>query len=678
LNPADVRRGVLPPYRLPVFAACLTAALVCCYVLGKDMASDTLNYHLYAGFSALNYRFGQDYFAAGPTAYFNPSAYIPFYLMVRAGLPALLIGSVFSVIHSIILWLTFELGVAISPSSDTGTRMLAGACAAVLAFMNPILMQEIGSCFADITTAEIALAGWLLLALAIRRPRISLVVWAGLLLGAATALKLNNAIHTIAASFILVMLPLTWASRLRYGLLYGISSAASFTLVSLPWSYQLERIFGNPMFPIFNGIFRSPEFTTEPLLDHRFIPESLAQALWRPFAMIDPARMVHEELSAPDLRYAVLLTLFLIISLRWLWRHLSSPSDEPMTPLSVSTRILGALGLAFSVDWVVWLRGSGNSRYILTLACVAGVLVIGLLFRLFANRPKVRNYALAAIFAVQATQLSIGAEYRWKGATWGGPWFDVAVPLSLQTDPNLFLTLGIQSNSFIAPYLAGGSALVNFSGGYELSADGANGARIKALIKRYAPHLRMLVTGANLYEDADNRMPRRTTVNDALMRFGLQVDMRDCSRIALRGLPPEIELGPGSPDSDTSLSPDTTYLVSCRIIPDDSDQSVLAARQREVDLVFTHLEDACPKLFQPRGLTTQHDGDVWRRRYPSTDLTAWVSYGTVKAVNPARGADGMIRLGGETEWSKAPLHLDCGRRNGVYFARVLNHKGPKE
>ena len=42
-------------------------------------------------------------------------------------------------------------------------------------------------------------------------------------------------------------------------------------------------MFGNPFFPFLNNIFRSPEFTTEPLRHFRFIPSSVAEALWRPF-----------------------------------------------------------------------------------------------------------------------------------------------------------------------------------------------------------------------------------------------------------------------------------------------------------------------------------------------------------------------------------------------------------
>src|SRR5271165_1833727 len=100
-------RGASATYRLPVYIACTVLALATNYLLGKETAWDMLNYHLYAGFSAVNNRFGQDYFAAGPQSYFNPYAYVPFYALARAGLPALAIGSLLAAVHSIILWLTF-------------------------------------------------------------------------------------------------------------------------------------------------------------------------------------------------------------------------------------------------------------------------------------------------------------------------------------------------------------------------------------------------------------------------------------------------------------------------------------------------------------------------------------------------------------------------------------------
>src|SRR5258708_15750017 len=117
------------------------------------------------------------------------------------------------------------------------------------------------------------------------------------------------------------------------------------------------------------------------------------------------------------------------------------------------------------------------------MACVAAAVMVGLLFRLFESRPKVRNYILVVIFVTQAVQLYMGAEYRWNGAPWGGPWFQVSVPDKLKTESSLYLTLGTQTNSFLAPFVAMGSGFINVAGGYTLYPDGANGVHARALIQ---------------------------------------------------------------------------------------------------------------------------------------------------------------------------------------------------
>ena len=664
------------PYRLPVYIAFTLLALATNFLLDKETAWDTLNYHLYAGFSAVNDRFGRDYFAAGPQGYFNPFAYVPFYEMVRAGLPALVIASLLAAAHSIILWITFELGVAVCPSDDRRARFTFGVCAASLAFLNPILMQQIGSSFADITTAELALGGWLLLASAVRAPRTMRVVWAGLILGAASALKLTNAVHAIAAFAVLIMLPMGLRGRVRQLLYYGLSLALGFAILAAPWSYRLEQKFGNPLFPLMNGVFRSPEFSTASLRHFRFTPDTLAEALWRPFAMVDPMNMVHEELMAPDLRYAVLVMLVSALLLHRLWLRFTHPSTQTVRPKpAASTRVLMALGAGLAVDWVLWLSGSGNSRYFLPMACVTAVVIVGLLFRLFAAQPKVRNYILVIIFSVQVIQLWMGTQYRWTALPWGGPWFSVEVPQKLQTEPNLYLTIGVQSNSFIAPYLAGNSGLVNFSGGYSFGSDGANGDRVRKLIRHYAPQLRVLLNGERIYGDAERHEPSLSFVNNTVGRFGLQVDMSDCATIAVNGLPPPLEFTLAGSKPVVTAVRDKTFLVSCHLIPRETDHLAPLAQQRAANLALDRLEDACPQLFQPRRPFTEYSGTAWARRYLNTDLTAWVSRGEVKFVQSIRGSQ-LVYVGHEADWDKAAPRLACGRKDGIYFAKAWesNHR----
>jgi hypothetical protein len=665
-------------HRLAVYIACTLVALTANYFLGKDLAWDTLNYHLYAGFSAVNDRFAQDYFAAGPPSYFNPYAFVPFYVMVSAGLSPLEISSALAVVQSVIFLLIFELAVCVCPSGDRRMLMGYGVCAVAIAFLNPILVQEIGSTFADVTTAEIVLAGWLLLAQSVHTPQTSRIVCAGLLLGAATALKLTNSVHAVSAFALFIMLPGTLWGRIRYVLGYATALGLGFAVASAPWSFRLDKMFGNPLFPLMNGVFRSPEFTTEPLRHFRFIPASFLEALWRPFAIVDPVPMVQEEMTAPDLRYALLVVLVAALFVRWMWKRLAHyPSiSSSRAHLDDSTRVLAALGIGLAVDWGLWLSASGNGRYFVPMACVAAVVIVGLLFRLFAARPKVRNYALFAVLGIQIIQLSFGASYRWNWSPWDRYWLTVEMPEKLATEPNLYLTMGVQSNSFIASYLAKGSGLINFSGGYALGPEGATGARIEGLVHRYAPHLRVLWGGAPSQAEAQRHGHHNSQLDGALARFGLRIDASDCATIAVHGLPPEPEITytrsvPVKPVEQPLR--DTSFLTSCHVVPDDSDRSAQIARERAVDVVFDRVEDACPALFQPRRMRTENNGEVWRRLYLNTDLVMLIFRDSVRFSHPVRGGP-MANLGRESDWAKGPLRLACGRRDGHYFASVLESK----
>jgi hypothetical protein len=663
-------RGVGAPYRLLVYMACTALAVVTNYFLGKDMASDALSYHIYAGFSAVNDRFAHDYFAAGPQSYFNPYIYVPLYYLVSSSLSSIEISSALAIAHSVILWLTYELAVSVCPSDDRRQRLIFGLCAIAFALVNPILLQQIGSTFADITTGELVLAGWLLLALAIRTPSAARVIGAGLLCGVATGLKLTNAVHAIAGFAILTMLPMVPWGRIRLGLAYGISLGLGFLVIAAPWSYRLERRFGNPLFPMLNNVFRSPEFTTETGHATRFIPDSFAEALWRPFAMIDPVSMVHEELRAPDPRYAVLLILTGALFCRWLWQRRAASSSQPlMNADAASTRALAAIGCGLAVDWAAWLSASGNSRYFLPMSSVAAVVTVALLYRLFATQPKARNYILAGILGIQGVQLWMGADYRWNQVPWDGHWINISVPAKLKSEPNLYLTMGTPTNSFIAPYLAPDAGLINFFGLYTLSPEGASGTHIQSLINRYAPNVRMLIRGERLYRKDERRTPNREQIDDALRPFSLRVDESDCVAIAVHGLPPELEVTFGTSQAVALQSLDTTYLVSCRVIPDKTDYSAQVPARRDTDLALDHLEDACPALFQPRRPRTEYSGDGGVRRYIGTDLRAWISHGGVKFWQPTVGGD-VVYLGRESDWVKAPIQIRCGRHNGRYFASL--------
>jgi hypothetical protein len=243
------------------------------------------------------------------------------------------------------------------------------------------------------------------------------------------------------------------------------------------------------------------------------------------------------------------------------------------------------------------------------------------------------------------------------------------MPAEMASEPNLYLTMGAQTNSFVAPYLSPGSGLINFSGLYTLGPDGANGERIQELIHRYEPNIRMLIRGERLYREDERGTPNRAQIDDALGPFGLRVDASDCKTITVRGLPPDLDFVVASSKPTPTQSRDTTYLVSCSAVPQETDVSAQMPAHRTADLALDHLEDACPTLFRPRRPRTEYHGSGGLRRYVDTDLIAWVSHGTVKFYQPTIGGD-VAYLGSEDDWTKATVPVRCGRRSGRYFATV--------
>lgn len=669
---AAVRRLAVSP-RLYVYLSCALLAVMTSYHLGKDMGWDTLDYHLYLGFSGLHDRFGQDYFASGSQAYFNPYALAPFYLLVTSGLTALQAASVLALIQSAILWLTYELAMIVAPKDGPRVRIAFGICAVALAALNPVLLNQFGSSATDITTAEIVLGGWLLLAGAIRTPSAARVAFAGLILGCAAALKLTNSFHAVSAGVLLFFLPMGWSRKLRHGALFVAAGVVGFVIIAAPWSVRLVQHFGNPMFPLLNGLFRSPEFFTSQTMDYRFVPTSLGVALSRPFEMVLPINLVQVEWAAPDARYALFLALAIAFLVAGAWKYLRENKMRAERPQGPSSgRVLLALGCGFLVDWMLWLRESANGRYFIPAACIVAVLCVAVIFQLFSARPRVRNYLLAGVFLVQAFQLHAGTQYPERLPWTDRPWFDVSVPQPLASRSALYFNIGVQSYAFLAPFLAPGSGFVNLDGDYTLGPDGANGAEIAGLIRKYSPHLRILVRDTRGDPARHHDVAGVDAINDALMPFGLQVVPTRCVRIVVHDMPPPSLVMIAGPLASQSAM-NEGYFVSCAVIPGNPPDAAIVAGAGAANRALDNLEDACPALFQParpvsalRG--SKRRGYVWVRRYENTGLRAWVIWGQVRFQATLGGPE--IIAGAEAAWEKAPLHVECGLTEHGYFFRT--------
>lgn len=671
-------RGWAPetwPVRCAVYGACTLTLILYGLWAGKDLNWDSLNYHLYAGYSALNDRFDRDFMGAGLTGYLNPYAHVPFYLMVDAGWPALAIGLTLSSLHAVNLWLVYEFALVLLPRSLGSHRRLALALAAVsFALFNPVFLQETGSTFVDISTGLPAIAGWLLVAHVLRdigtpqpdlRRAVRLTFAAGILLGTAASLKLSNVLFAFALLPALLLLRQPLRLRLRLFAMFALGGIVSSGIVAGPWAWKLWQHLGNPLFPFFNGLFRSPDFIVDPIRHMRFVPETLGQWLGLPFRMVLPFSMIHTEPASPDLRYAVFVVATvcgaaLFAAARWrdraagcsVWTKVCS------TPAPILT---GCLVLA----WYLWLGSSGNSRYFLPMACVLSALLPFWLLAAVGWHARRGLATIAILLAAQMLHVGTSAQLRWSSVHWGGPWFSVEVPAKLREHPALYLSVDPMSGAVLAPFVHPGSGLMNISGGYALGPEVPGGERAVRLIAERAGAVRTLALIEKVRQDGEPVPLDHALADGKLMRFGLRVDESDCQLISLRGggtfvvyiEQPGVAARPHEP---------RTMWLSCATTREGVDPLAFDAGKRDADIVFDRIEQACPDLFSPRGGLTERHGETWRRLYMNTDVRLWAGPSGLKFYNPILAGEPIL-LGRFEDWLASPQKIDCNHRYAPAF-----------
>src|SRR5262249_38511468 len=143
---------------------------------------------------------------------------------------------------------------------------------------------------------------------------------AGILFGAAAALKYSNAIFALAAIVLAASQPGAKAgARVRAAVSYAIGTTAGVALFGGATLWHMYREYGNPVFPLFNAWFRSPDFPPITIFAERFAPKTLADALAFPLRVVSPESMIYAEISAPDLRFLALTVLAIAVAVLAFW-----------------------------------------------------------------------------------------------------------------------------------------------------------------------------------------------------------------------------------------------------------------------------------------------------------------------------------------------------------------------
>ncbi len=395
-------------------AACLAAGAAASVLLGQDANWDLRNYHLYNPYALLGGRIGRDLLPAGMQSTFNPLLDLPYYLLATGPLShaprtlAALAGLPFGALLFTILRLaSWMLG------HPSGTGRLLPWLAAALAGSAAGTASEIGTTFNDIPVAALLIGALLVgavmsgavmpgavmsgavLAGAAQAPPAApraAQFAAGALLGAAAALKPTAAVFAPGlAACLLVLADGGW--RIRLGLLMrlcggGLAAAA---VLAGPWALILTKLYGSPVFPLMNGLFRSEWYPPMDIVDARFRPRTLGQALSYPFLWTVRNAMLATEPPFRDARIAAaILTAPVLAAAAWRGK------------LAQPRRVL-AVGAAAVLGLALWLPLFSILRYALLLEAFAALMIVAAVrsaaLWLWPARPAAAPAAAAVLLA---------------------------------------------------------------------------------------------------------------------------------------------------------------------------------------------------------------------------------------------------------------------------------------
>ena len=625
--------------------ALMTLCGAIAFLLGKDSNWDLLSYHLYIAHAFWTQDLQSDFMAAGVPRYFNPIGYLPFYWMIKAGWHSLTVGLLLAAFHSLTLLLLWEICAKYLFKSDSRPGLLA-SLAVALAAMSPVFLGTLGGTYLDQTTLVFIFGGLLLLCIEIERPSstILLPLLAGTLIGIAAALKLTNVIYIASAGAAILIAARFKPAGWRTALWYGVGIFLGAILAGGWWSFQLYREFGNPFFPLFNEYFQSPDFPSVKLSHERFKPASFIDALTFPFDMAKSRSWIYVENAAADTRFALLAVLALI----WVIereRRKRANLDVPIAR-NISAELIIAF---FLVSIPAWMVTTCNGRYALPiLLLVAPILILAA--RAASPDRKWFAFLLIFIFSLQGIVMSRNGNPRWDTGLWTAKWIDVEVPAKLRDNAYGYLSVGSNSNSFLALNLHPESRLVNLLGVYPLSLDNPGGKRVSAFISAHAGRLRTLgsMSDADYREliEKDNFADYLNDIDGRFAMWDLRTDPTDCLPIKF---------------SESMIKPtqkNNSIIVSCALLPGNPLRASTIPVWERASRIFDRIESACPALFSPRGLYATKRGKMWYRLYFNTDVMLFLLDGRISYSRFAFGPFD-VDMGTPEEWETGTATWVC-------------------
>lgn len=419
--------------RLWLFALAVGLPVLAMLLRGIDANWDLRNYHLYNPHALLAGRMLIDVAPAQLQTFHNPLLDVPNYLLVKSGLNLRWSSAWLTMptIAAMFCLLRLQRLLSISAPSRLSQFVLVA-----LALTGAATWSTLANTMNDSFVAA-AILGGLVLVLSPENGDWRKWLLAGLLAGGVMGLKLTASAYCIGLAVAALAAPFGRNTLSRL-LALAAGGLSGFLITYGYWGWTLYKSFGNPFFPYFNQIFKSPALAAESFTDGRFRAATPLDALLAPVHLLQKS-VRFSELYLRDPRLLIgLLALLALLALHW---KMTSRGREPRRWQ------ITMLAAFFISTLVLWAMQYGIYRYAATLE------LLGSLGLVLALQWLSRGRSVALVLALLLVTASTSRP-NWGHADSSVPVFGLATPpipanamvLIATQEPVAYMALGLPRN----------------------------------------------------------------------------------------------------------------------------------------------------------------------------------------------------------------------------------------
>ncbi len=490
---------------------------------GKDLGWDQVNYHYYSVYAWLSGRVTYHIAPAGHQSWYNPLIYVPYYWVINHFRPVAA-GGIFGSWVGFNFALIYILARLVLPMGGSWWGpSLAFVCGAV-GFSDPFFLEFIGTTDVDNLVSlpvlgSLCILCWCCVPGVESRTQNRAYALAGILLGAASGLKLTCFIYAVAMGLTLLVLWPVLRLKLRRFLWFSIGGLLGFLLTGGYWSWFLWTQYRNPFFPHWNRHFHSPWVITSNFRDMRFPPQSLEAAVLYPFQWLVGGHPTSED-PFRDARFALLCIFIFVIAAallgQWIARRWGRNVETAETRLLVARQHWWLL-LTFSViSYLLWIQMFAIQRYLIPLGLIIGLLLwLALDWLIAARIGKITAFIFLAIFCMLWTRIDVTG---WR-LPYGDDWYGVELVPEVQTPGTLFIMAGGGAMGYIVPFLPDSTRTVRLIGAMIPESETEMVRRAREIISQHMGPIRSLAI-----------MPLAKSDYALMSRFGLALDEGTCAK----------------------------------------------------------------------------------------------------------------------------------------------------